>query len=235
VSADRLLRIVTEVTAAASSGAGTAHLCEVSRKIVDVSGAGIMLMSGGVQRGSLCTTDSVSSTIEELQFTLGEGPCLDAYRHRRPVLEPDLFSPHEKRWPVFSAAALEVGVRAVFGFPIELGETRVGALNLYRDSPGPLTDDQHGDASLLADVAAQAIVDMQAEAASGVVAAALERDADLQLVVHQATGMVSAQLEIPVTDALDRLRAFAFAHHLSLGIVAARVVRRELRFDDADG
>jgi len=201
-----------------------------------MSGAGIMLMSDDTSQGSVCTTNEVSALIEELQYTLGEGPCVDAYRQQQPVLESDLAGPGPSRWLAFTPPAVQAGVRAVFGFPLEVGPARVGALNLYRDRPGPLTPDQHADALVLADVAARAILVLQAEAPSGELAAELDGARDLRLVVHQATGMVSAQLDITVTDALLRLRAYAFAHDRPLTDVAKDVVGRRLRFDgDARG
>src|SRR5688500_4456017 len=98
-----------------------------------MTGAGLMLTFGDVPRGSLCTSDAVSATIEELQFTLGEGPCVDAYSSGRAVTEPDLGAPLRPRWSAFTPAAVDAGARAVFGFPMQIGVTRLGALNLYRD------------------------------------------------------------------------------------------------------
>jgi hypothetical protein len=195
-----------------------------------MSGAGIMLMSGEIPRGSVCTSDSVSDRIEQLQYTLGEGPCLDAYHRDQPVLEPDLVAPASIRWPAFSGAAVEAGVAAVFAFPLRVGAVRLGALNLYRDRRGPPSDDQHSDALVMADVAAQAIVASQAHAPLGTVAVDLESGADFQYVVHQASGMVAAQLDVSVAQALIRLRAYAFGNERSLADVARDVVDRTLRF-----
>lgn len=197
-----------------------------------MSGAGIMLMSGDVQRGSVCSTDSVSALIEQLQYALGEGPCVDAYRLDRPVVEPDLAAPRVPRWPAFAAPAMAAGVRAVFGFPLQVGALRLGALNLYRDEPGKLTGDQHADALVMADVAAQALLVLQADARPGRLAAALESGADFQYVVHQAAGMVAVQLGVAIGDALVRLRAHAFGNSLALADVARLVVDRRLRFAD---
>ena len=69
-----------------------------------VTGAGVMLMSGEIPGGSLCTTDEVSQLIEELQYTLGEGPCVDACRQDPVVAEPDLADPVTRRWPAFTRA-----------------------------------------------------------------------------------------------------------------------------------
>jgi hypothetical protein len=183
----------------------------------------------------VCTTNVVSALIEQLQFALGEGPCVDAHNQDLPVLEPDLASPAAARWPAFTGPAVEAGVRAVFGFPLQVGAVRLGALNLYRDRPGGLTDDQHADALVMADVAAQAVLVLQANAPPGKLAAELEAGADFQYVVHQASGMVAAQLDVSVGQALIRLRAYAFGNGRPLRNVAEDVVARKLRLDAKGG
>lgn len=213
----------------------TQRLCDVCAKVTGATGAGIMLMSGDVPRGSVCTTDEVSALIEQLQYDLGEGPCVDAYTQDRPVLEPDLVNPRSPRWPAFSGPAIEAGVRAVFGFPLQVGAVRLGALNLYADTPGALTDSQHVDALLAAGIAAQALLMLQADAPPGLVAGELEASADFRYVVHQASGMVAAQLEVSVGQALVRLRAYAFGNDRNLTDVARDVVDRRLRFDRESG
>ncbi len=194
-----------------------------------VKGAGVMLMSGDISRGSLCTSDEVSELIEELQYTLGEGPCLDAYRQDTSVAEPDLAKPVTRRWPAFTPPALQAGVRAVFGFPLRAGTVHLGALNLYRDVPGHLTSDQHADALVLADVAARWVLGTQAGAPPGTVAEELEAGADFHFAVHNAAGIVSVQEGIGVTEALVRLRALAFSSDRPLAAVAQDVIARRLR------
>lgn len=221
--------------AAGSSGLDAQRLCVICADESEMSGAGIMMMSGGVRRGSLCTTNPVSALVEELQFSLGEGPCLDAFHHDRPVLEPDLADPVEPRWMAFSEQALGAGIRAIFGFPIRVGPVKFGALNLYRDRPGPLRGGQHADCLVLADSVADSLIAMQAHAAPGQLATEFEAGADLELGVHRASGMVAAQLDTSVGKALLRMQAHAFGNDQSLRSVAGEVVRRELRFDDATG
>lgn len=199
-----------------------------------MSGAGIMLMTDGVAQGSLCTTDATSALVEQTQYTLGEGPCVDAYRQGRPILEPDLAGAGSNRWAAFAEPVVAAGVGAVFGFPVRVGAVRLGALNLYRDRPGDLTDDQHADALVLADVTAEAILLLQASAPVGTLADELARSADFHLVVHQAAGMVAVQLGITVADALVRLRAHAFSVGTPLQQVAEDVVARRLHFDIRD-
>jgi GAF domain len=235
VPAERRLRILSRLVGGGAPELETKRLCEVCADVTGMSGAGIMLMSGDVPAGSVCTTNEVSARVEELQFELGEGPCVDAYHQDRPVLEPDLADPATPRWLAFARPAVEAGVRAIFGFPLQVGAVRLGALNLYCDRPGPLTDEQHADALVLADVTAQALLVLQASAPPGMVAAELEAGADFHYVVHQASGMVAAQLEVSVGQALIRLRAYAFGNDRPLTEVAKEVVARALRFDDLSG
>ena len=230
------MRILGMLAGAGHPELETKRLCAVCAEVTGASGAGIMLMSDGEgPRGSVCTTNEVSATIERLQFELGEGPCVDACHQDRPVFEPDLAAPVTPRWLAFTPPAVEAGVRALFGFPLHVGAARLGALNLYYDRPGPLTDEQHADALVMADVAAQAVLVMQSNAPPGRLADELEAGGDFQYVVHQASGMVAAQLEVTVGQALVRLRAYAFGHGRALAAVAEDVVARTLRFDHRSG
>ena len=162
MAGDRLHRILAELAAGGGDAWSAVRVCAGCVTIVEVDGAGIMLMSGDIPHGSLGTTNEVSQLIEDLQYTLGEGPCVDAYRQDRVVAEPDLADPVTPRWVAFTPPALEAGVRAVFGFPLRVGTVRLGALNLYRDWSGPLSDDQHADALVLSDVAARWVLEAQA-------------------------------------------------------------------------
>ena len=200
-----------------------------------MTGAGIMLMSSDTPHGPLCSTDGVSALIEQLQFGLGEGPCIDAYTEDRPVLEPNLAAPRLTRWLAFTGPVVDAGAKAVFGFPLHVGVIRLGALNLYCDRIGSLTDEQHADALVMADIAARTILMLQADAPPGEIARELEAAADFQYVVHQASGMVAVQLEVSVAQALIRLRAYAFGNGRSLVEVAEAVVSRLLRFDARTG
>ena len=232
MAGERLQRILAELSRMGGETFSSTRLCELCPDIAGVDGAGIMLMSGDVPRGSLCTTNDVSQLIEELQYSLGEGPCVDAYQQDRAVAEPDLAHPAIRRWLAFSPPALGAGVRAVFGFPLQVGTVRLGALNLYRESPGPLSGDQHADALVLAEVAARWVLEAQAGAAPDTVAEALEVGADFHFLVHNAAGMVSVQLGVTVTEALIRLRGYAFGHDRLLAEVAGDIVARRVRLDD---
>ena len=232
VPRDRLLRILRRLED--DGGGGAVALCRVAAEEVGVTGAGIMLMWDGSPRGSVCSSNDMSTRIEELQYTLGEGPCIDAYRLDRPIGESDLERPAAPRWLAFTEPAIAAGARAVFGFPMQVGAVRLGALNLIRDQRGELTVEQHADALLMASVAARAVLAIQAGSPPGALATELEQQAELRFVVHQAAGMVAAQVGVDVREALIRRRARAVAESRPLGELAEAVVAKRLRFDDDD-
>jgi hypothetical protein len=189
-------------------------------------------MTGDVSHGVVCSTSAVINAMEHVQIDLGDGPCIDSFDRDRPVIEPDLRAIAAPRWVAFASRAIEAGYCAVFAFPLRVGAVRLGAVTLYREQPGALTVEQHADALVLADIAAQTVLMMQAGAPPGRLAVELENGGDFQHVVHQASGMVAVQLGVTVGTALIRLRAHAFAEDRSLVDVASAVVQRTLRFED---
>jgi hypothetical protein len=231
VAGERLARILERVVAAGGSGSAPGPMCQVAAELAGVTGAGVMVLADGVPQASLCSAGTVAAVIEELQYTLGEGPCIDAYRTDAAISEPDLASA-PPRWPAFTPKAIDAGARAIFGFPVRIGAARIGALNLYRDRTGRLTDDQHADALVMADVIGRMVLTLQAQTEPGSIAA--ELGTDIHPAVHQAAGMVSVQLDISIAEAMVRVRAHAFAADRPLTDVALEVVARKLRFDDLE-
>jgi hypothetical protein len=211
-------------------------ICEACSDLLPVTGAAISVIDEHQVRGTVCVSDTVMSAIEELQFTTGVGPCVDAFVEGRPVLVPDLAQEAEVRWPAFSAGAVRVGVRAIFAFPLQIGAVRLGALDMYRSDPGSLHGDALADALLVADASTAALVHMQEEeeeaaAPSGVVNGQWwDPSSVFHVVVHQATGMVMMQLDVSATDSLLRLRAAAFARGESVSDLARAVIRGHVRF-----
>jgi len=222
---------------AALAGTGQPQrIAELCVEMLDVTGAGISLVSDTGTRGVICATNDVAMRIEEMQVTLGEGPCIDAVSAGGPVLVPDLDSRHDispDRWPAFLAAVASAGVRAVFAFPLRIGVISLGAMDLYRDAPGPLGKDQLGAALLAAEAAGVALLSMQTGDEGGL-SVDDEDWKGFQPHVHQATGMVMVQAGVTIEQAFLLLRARAFASSRPLSAVAADVVGRRLRFDSED-
>ena len=209
-----------------------AHFCRSCVERLGVTGAGIAVVTNEGHRGVVFATDETSARIEELQFALGEGPCIEAVQTGGPLLIADLDDTggiDPSRWPVFRGSARKAGVRAVFAFPLRIGAITVGVLDLYRDAPGELDDDQLVAALMAADSAALALLELDVSSS-----AAFSDDADtrssFRLEVHQATGIVQVQLDVTPEVAFVMLRARAFAIGRSLTDVARDVVAHRLRF-----
>jgi hypothetical protein len=209
------------------------RVCGAAVALLSLSGAGISLMVDGELRGTAGVSDSGIEAVQELQLTLGEGPCVDAWRDREPVLESDLADPVRARWPAFAHAGVQAGVRAVFAFPLQLGAVGLGVVALYRDRLGPLSDEQLALGLVLAEVATQTILGLQAGAPAEQLHVLLADEPAHWAEIHQATGMVSAQLEVSLDEAFVRLRSFAFSDDRPLREVAEDVVARRLRLPRA--
>ncbi|MFI6603266.1 ANTAR domain-containing protein [Nonomuraea sp. NPDC050536] len=213
-----------------------AHACIACAGDVGAAGAGLSMSRGSTLREPVFATDARSGELGDLQFTLGEGPCMDAMTRNETVLAADLASAGSKRrWPVFAPAAVALGVRGVFSIPIGAGAAQFGALDLYRDGPGLLSHGQLLDVLAYADALLVLMLDHR-----GGISPSLGRFLDEEFTerragVHQAAGMVSVQLRVKVADALARLRAYAYAQDRRLIEVSAAVVARRLRFDPDTG
>ena len=212
------------------------RICELCVDVLDITGAGISIVTSAGNRGAVCSTDDTSACIEELQLTLGEGPCIDAVHSGTPVLIDDLGSSDDlavERWPAFIKGADEAGVRAVFAFPIRIGAVSIGALDLYRDRPGELRTTDLSAALMAADAASMSLINLDA-AEIDLVPAELETNSPFQRQVHQATGMIQVQLGVTTEEAFLALRARAFASSRPLADVASDVVARTVRFTPED-
>jgi hypothetical protein len=201
--------------------------------LLSLSGAGISLMVDGELRGTAGVSEPGIEVVQELQLALGEGPCVDAWRCMEPVLEADLADPAQARWPAFAHAAVQAGVRAVFAFPLQLGAVGLGVLVLYRDCPAPLGDEELVLGLVLAEVATQSILGLQARAPAEQLHVLLAAEPAHWAEIHQATGMASAQLEVSLDDAFVRVRSYAFANGRPLRDVAGDIVARRLRLPGA--
>ncbi len=188
-------------------------------------------MGWGALDGVAAASDPVSRALEELQFTVGEGPRADAHDARRPVLETDLGVGGMLRWPGYAPAAYQAGVRAVFAFPLQVGAARLGVLDVYRRQAGSLSAVSLAQALTFAEVAVQQILDAQAHAAAGQVADGLAEALGYRHVVYQAQGMVMAHLGCSLVDAMARLRAHAYTTDRLLTDVARDVVAGRLRVE----
>lgn len=205
-------------------------LARVVRTCVDVlpvDGASISVMSGPRERETLYASDEIAAQIENVQFSLGEGPCFEAFATRRPVLVPDLPQASALAWPVFATAINALPVGAIFAFPLQAGAIGIGAVDLYRRRPGWLSGDELSVALEVIDLISAVLLGLllgeagDTDGLRGVLSPGREQ-------VHQATGMIIGAFGIPAEEALARLRGYAFVTGRSLDDVAEDIVTRKL-------
>ncbi|MGW1714423.1 ANTAR domain-containing protein [Streptomyces sp. NPDC002156] len=206
-----------------------ARLCAVAVELLPVTGASVSLRADGVPL-RLTATDDRAAQLTDIQATLGDGPCPCAGASGTPVLASDLTAGRDaRRWPVFAQQATAAGVCAVYALPLGSDRVCVGTLDLYRDTVGELTSDELWTAGCVARLVTVSLTDLSRTARLD------GRDGLVDLAdhdeIHQAAGMIMAQLGIGADDALARLRAHAFAHGRTVLVVARDVLGRRRRLD----
>ena len=205
------------------------RVCRAAGRDLPAMGVGISLLSEGTDPLPVAASNETCVLVEELQFVMGEGPCIDAYASRSPVLVPDLGATVATTWPGYAPAAHLHGVRAVFAFPLQIGAARLGALDVYREHTGSLSPVALSRALTFAEVAMQGLLYGSTGTSDGA-----NLFDDLQgnrFEVYQAQGMVMAQLDITAEEALMRLRAHAYARELRAIDVARDVIARKLTLE----
>jgi hypothetical protein len=188
-------------------------------------GAAITLSYTHPDRITLCTTDDTAARLEDLQDVLGEGPGPTAYETGT-ITVADLNTDHSP-WPLFTDEARTIpGTALVQAVPIRPGTSVLGVITIHYATAGDLPD--AGQAQFLADTIGAALVKGSPTHDDEWHRSSWSSRSE----IHQATGMVVAQLRIGPDDALALLRAHAFSHNLPLTEVAALLISRRLHFSD---
>jgi hypothetical protein len=230
MDADRSTRIAVAF-ARETARSSNARLCTACVDLLGMTGAGITIM-GGDQAGPICVSDPSVAALEDLQYTIGQGPCRDAFRTGVSVHAPRLDIDASTRWPSFVSLARESGIGAVFAYPLIAAGAKVGVLTLYQTDEGELTPVQHDDSIALAEVLTETVLSLQDDAPAGTLASGLDDAVQYRAEIYQASGMIAIQLSIPATEALLRIRAHAFANDQTVAETAAHIVARRLRLPD---
>ena len=212
--------------ALSDSGARISELARPFLRFLPVSGASISTFGSFLGAETISATDARAGRVDELQFDLGEGPCWDALGSRQPVLEPDLASRRGASWPAFLAAIREEQVGAIFAFPLLFGPLEIGAVDLYSMAPVSLTPEQQGQTLALSAIVSRIIL----RHAISTDDLSDETSTFSRRLIHQATGMVLAQLGTSAEDAHLIIQARAFAENRPMRQIAQDVIERRIRF-----
>jgi GAF domain len=232
---DRIREGLTAAVSGSQRGSDVAdRLCGACVELLDVDGAALSVILGGAISRSYGASSAASRELDELQFTLGEGPCLEAVRSSAPVIAADLSDRASEHWPGFAGAAAERGVHAVLALPVAVASFSIGALDLYRTRAGHLDAAVLAGGLIAAELAALPLldlmgIDLDAAVTDSASSAWSDLTALTRVEVYQAAGMVVAQLGVSPSEALVRIRGYAFGHGLSASEVAFEIVERRLR------
>ncbi len=219
---------------------GIGELCRTAVRLTGVDGAAIAVFgAAGDARDLVFATDTTAAHLDDLQFTLGEGPCTEAFAAQEPVLVGALADDVETdRWPVFRAEVRAMDIGAVFAVPVSAGDFTVGVLELYRRRAGDLTHDERQAAQVCARLAAVTIrhnVDEVAESAD--VTSECMEDTDEHLGrddVHVAAGMIAVQLRVDTEAALELLKSAAFRLGRPISLLSGEIVTRTRTFREIE-
>ncbi len=207
-------------------------LCATFVDDLGVSGASISVGSYGGRQSSICSSDATVARAEALQFQLGEGPRWDALSSRVPVFATDLNAGTEERWPMLVDGMRGLGIQSIFAFPMLMGAALVGVVDLYSTTPRSVDKEFIAKASLRAGRVAMGAVQRALRSATDPASEESPMAPALRREVHQATGMIIAQLDVSATAAFARLQGHAFATERPIDDIAHEVVMGRLAFDD---
>lgn len=225
--------VIAEGVRAARPADIPARLCRAAVTLLPVVGASVSLRSAGMSL-PLGASSRQAAHLAEIQTTLGDGPFRYAAQVAAPVLASDLTAGRDvRRWPVFAQQATAAGAGAVYSMPLGDDVVTVGTLDLYRATPGEPTEQELRRALLLAGVMTRALMVLPRQEDERIGAepwlGGLAEDHDK---VHQAIGVIMAQLGVDADEAGARLRGHAFAQGRTAIEVARDVVARRERPDD---
>jgi hypothetical protein len=228
---EQLWQVVAARGEVSGQAAWAQAVCEACvRSLKRVDGATLTLRTASQAQEMLGASDAWAAGLAQTQYTLGEGPGVEAFTVADPVLAADL-ARDGGRWPVFVEAALAAGVGAMFAFPLQIGAITLGTVELFRRGPGALSPSEAAEAVLLAALVTSALLD-QAEQDEREAERQWDRPLTSYQDVNVATGMLATQLRIGLNDAFARLRAHAFASGRPVVEVARDVLARRIRLEE---
>lgn len=212
------------------------RLCEACVALLDIDAAAISVVFDGANTGTLGASGPQARIYDELQFTLGEGPCIESIARRAPVLVSDLAGSNDARWSVYGPAMLELDIRGVYAVPVMVAGEYIGALDFFRALPGKLIGLELAGAAVAAELAGIPLLDVLGADLKAAIAEPGSRAwAEWNLLsraeVSQATGMLVAQLQIEPAEALIRLRAHAYATGRAATDVARDILEHRVKLD----
>jgi hypothetical protein len=202
-------------------------LSERCVELFDAEAAGVMLVGAGGVLQLLASSSERMRLLELFELQRDEGPCPDCYRSGEPVGAVDL-EEAGGRWPTFAAEALRAGFRAVHALPLRVRSDTIGALNLFRNTAGTLSEVDLRAARALAHVATLSILQHRTHSDSELLGRQLQQALNTRVVIEQAKGVLAERSKVNMEEAFPLLRRYARAHNQRLNQVAQAITEGTL-------
>jgi hypothetical protein len=202
-------------------------------RALPVDDAAVSSLAAPFDVETLAATSIRAWRCDEASIDMGEGPAWEAYHRRRPVEMRQHDERSRSQWPFFAASPTVARLGSILALPLTVGSLRIGAVSLYSEQEARFDSGHLALSRTLATALAQAVLaralDEAATGATGTGYSHFRRE------VHQATGMVIAQLGCTPAEALLRIRGHAFATSSTVRDVADAVLSRRLDFITEEG
>ncbi|MEO6998186.1 MAG: GAF and ANTAR domain-containing protein [Terracoccus sp.] len=195
-------------------------LVAASKRLVDGCDHASLLLRERDRFHTGASTDEVSHRIDQIEIEIGEGPCVDAILDEAYQHDPDL-TDSVSPWPTFTARIVaETPVRSAIGYRLYLDGDKVGALNLFSDTPGALTAASADTGAVLASFASVALMALRAREQASTLREGLQSNRE----IGKAVGLLMATHRVGADDAFALLRTTSQELNVKLAQVAAQVV-----------
>lgn len=204
-------------------------LVDESVAILDAAAAGLLLADPAGNLQVMASTSEESQLVEVLQLEAGEGPCVDCFRTGAVVVIQDI-AVDGSRWPQFQSSALSQGFQSMHAVPMRVRDRTIGALNLFRKSPGPLSAEDAAIAQAFADVATICLLQERALRESEIINEQLQHALNGRILIEQAKGVISHTANVDINRAFILLRDYARAHNQAIYETAEKVINRTIAF-----
>lgn len=201
-------------------------LVERCQDVLQVDAGGVLLESPDGTLNLAAATSEKMSRLEESEISNNEGPCFEAYRDVKQIVAEDLQLTLEQ-WPNVTQVALDMDLHSVYAFPLRLRDDCIGALNLYREHPGPFDDRDVRLAQAFADVAAIGILQQRQIIEAQTRADQLQGALNTRVVIEQAKGVLAGKTGVTPDEAFEALRKHARNNRMNVHKLAVRVVEAQ--------
>jgi GAF domain-containing protein len=196
------------------------------KAIPGADGAGLTLLEDD-RSNTIVATATFVSEVDDIQYGLGQGPCITAARDGETVISGSLGS--DPRWRRFGGAVARLGVHSALSLPLVTADGVVGAMNVYAHDKHVFDERAAELGEIFAVPAAIAVQNAQVLAQTQRLAAQLQSALETRGVIDRAVGILMSRTGGTEDEALARLRTLSQNEHRKLVVVARQIIDEAVR------